>query len=373
MTQLKIAFIKKKFSIYGGAENYLNTLVKELKNKEHEIHIFSAKWQDCEGVKFHKIKILNFGSFLSNLSFDLALKSKFKNFNFDCIISFERTTFSGIDIYRASDGCHKAWLEIRSKIEPLRKKISFQFNPLHNLILKQEKEVLKNAKKIIVNSYMVKRQISNYYPYTEPKIEVIYNGVDTERFNLENKQKWKDDLREKLKISKEEKVLLFVGSDYKRKGLKTVLEALKLLKNKPYRLLVIGRAKNDEYYKLSEKLGIRDKILFLGTQKEMEKYYSLADIFALPTIYDPFSNATVEAMASAVPVITTKNNGASEIIENGKEGFVLDDFLNSEELAEKIELVSRNIEKMGINARDKAEKFSIKMATNKILSLIESL
>ena len=86
---------------------------------------------------------------------------------------------------------------------------------------------------------------------------------------------------------------------------------------------------------MQKKCGIQNSIIFLDAQSEVEKLYAAADIFALPTIYDPFSNATLEAMASGLPVITTRNNGVAELMQDGEEGFVLEDLTDYAALAEK--------------------------------------
>ncbi len=65
------------------------------------------------------------------------------------------------------------------------------------------------------------------------------------------------------------------------------------------------------------------RVQFLGVVRDLPELYGAADIFLLPTIYDPFSNACLEALAAGLPVITTKANGFSEIIENGRHGTVI--------------------------------------------------
>ncbi|PKL52508.1 MAG: hypothetical protein CVV37_00865 [Nitrospira bacterium HGW-Nitrospira-1] len=369
---MKLAFIKKKFSIHGGAERYLQTLIQYLKNAGYEIHVFSNHWTDEEGLIFHKVNILPFGSFLSALTFNINTNSKLKTQNsklYDCIISLERTTYQ--DIYRAGEGCHSEWLMIRSGIEPFYKKISFKINPLHIYLLFLEKKLFTNTKRIIANSKMVKEQIIKYYSIPEDRITIIYNGVDLKRFSPENRVKWKDVIRKKFDMAEVERLLLFIGSGFERKGLNTLINAASLIKGEDFKAIVIGKGDADKYKAIAERLGISDKIIFLGIQNEVEKFYAAADLFILPTLYDPFSNATLEAMASGLPVITTKNNGAAELIENGKEGFVIDDFLDSKDLSEKILNSLDNLAIMGKAARQKAEQFPIEKAVREFTYVVK--
>lgn len=353
---MRIAFIKKRFFLYGGAERYLQTLIGELRDSGHEVHILANQWVFEEEVIFHRVKIIPFPSFLSILTFNINSGLKIKDPKFDCIISFERTTHQ--DIYRAGDGCHREWLKIRSQYEPLYKWASFKINPLHRLLLNLEKKIFTTTRLIIANSKMVKEQIIRHYAVPEDKIKVIYNGVDLERFHPRNKDLYRNNLRESLGIPKDVKVLIFVGSGFGRKGLLTLIKAIALIKEADLYALVIGKGDTDQYRMLAKELGIPDKILFLGIHRDIQKFYAVADLFVLPTLYDPFSNATLEAMASGIAVITTKNNGVAEIIDNGKEGYIMDRLSDPQELAERINHALSN-DNMGKMARQKAERFCI--------------
>ncbi|MGB9710181.1 MAG: glycosyltransferase family 4 protein [Thermodesulfovibrio sp.] len=363
---MKIAFIKRNFSYHGGAEKYLSTLIEAFKKKEWEIHIFANKWITHEEVVFHKVPILPLGSFLKAYSFNHNLKINLKEF--DCVISFERTTNQ--HIYRAGEGCHRRWLELRSLIESEIKKLSFKLNPLHRYYLRLEREIFEKTPLIIANSHMVKNEIINYYGIPSSKITVIYNGVDTEKFSPENRKK-NSQLRHTLKLPDGRKIILFVGSGFKRKGLFTLLKAMAILNHKPYLLLIIGKGDIKRYMKISKNLGIEDKVFFMGTRKDIESFYGIADLFVLPTIYDPFSNATIEAMASGIPVITTTNNGVAELIEEGKEGFIIKNPFAHEELADKINTAMGNTKKMGEFARKKAEHFTIQRTVEEFTGCIK--
>lgn len=365
---MKLAFIKKRFSIHGGAERYLQTLIQHLKNAGHEIHIFSHQWSEEEGVIFHKVNILPFTSFLSAITFNENVATAIKREKVDCVISLERTTCQ--DIYRAGEGCHAEWLKIRSVIEPFYKNLSFKINPLHIALLNIEKELFSKTRLIIANSKMVKDQIIKHYAVPEERIAIIYNGVDLKRFSPENKYKWREGVRNSLNISEDSKLLLFVGSGFERKGLKTLIHAIPFVKGDNIKVLIIGKGDTGKYMALAERLGVSDKIMFLGTQKEIEKFYASSDLFVLPTLYDPFSNATLEAMASGIPVITTRNNGVAELIENGHEGYVADNLFDHCEIADKINILLDNLKPMGENARKKAEDFPIERAVKEFIEII---
>ncbi len=388
---MKLIFIKKNFSVHGGAENYMKTLIARLSDKA-DIHVVAKKWIESPGITFHRIDSLSLGSFLSTIAFNAGTCRKIKTLSADCVISFERTTCQ--DIYRAGEGCHREWLRLREMSEPFWKKYTFMVNPLHIALLRLEKQLFSDTKIIIANSNMVKSQIIRHYSIPEEKIEVIYNGVDLNRFSPKNTELYRDKARQELSTGKDTKLILFVGSGFERKGLKTLLRAISLIsgssikgnKNNPpsppfskggmggfedLKLIVIGKGNIKKFNSIAKKYGVDDRVLFLGPQKEIEKFYAAADIFALPTMYDPFSNATLEAMASGLPVITTRNNGVSELIQDGEEGFAIENPLHYNMLAEKIKSALADRKAMGLKARAKAEKFPIEKAAEEFIKIIE--
>jgi len=119
-----------------------------------------------------------------------------------------------------------------------------------------------------------------------------------------------------LKLDPDAFYFLFVGNGFERKGLKFAIEALSLFP-RDIKLIVVGNDKNiKKYKKLVHDLKLSNRILFAGYQQNVIKFYQIADTFLLPTLYDPFSNASLEALAMGLFVVTTKDNGCSEVIKD---------------------------------------------------------
>ncbi|MBF0521284.1 MAG: glycosyltransferase family 4 protein [Nitrospirae bacterium] len=362
---MKIAFIRKRFDPFGGAENYLQTLCSRLISEGYEISVLTKDWRQTEGVSFYKVPV---NPLFSAMSFNRNVKKLVNDLKFDCTVSFERTTTQ--DIYRAGDGCHSTWLKRRAAIENPIRRFSFKINPNHRAILSIEKECLKKTPVIVANSNMVKQDIIADYGISAEKIRVLYNGVDLKRFKKDNRDIYRAALRQELGISDAVPVVVFVGSGYERKGLQALLRAISLV-NYDIMVLVAGKGDIEKYKRFSKKLGVMERCIFLGPVKTIESVYSAGDVFVLPTLYDPFSNASLEAMAAGLPVITTKTNGVSELIENEINGAILDDPLNAEALADTINAVIPHAVEMGKSASVKAGGFSIERASFEFISLIE--
>ncbi len=364
---MKIALVRKNYTPYGGAENYLRLVFKGLQSQGNEVHIFSANKWGADITNIHKIRTVKKPSFLSNLLFALNSRNTLIKQSFDCILSFERTIYQ--DIYRAGDGCHKEWLERRRVVEPFYKGLSFSINPHHLVMLYLEKKCFENSGVIIANSVMVKNDIVRHYRIPEDKIRVIYNGVDLNRFRPVTAEQ-KNIARDSLGM-KECSIILFAGADLKRKGIGTLLKAFSILKMKGKQLIVAGKRPSLKYVELAERLKINKNVTFWGAETSLENLYAVSDVFVLPTIYDPFSNAALEAMASGLPVVTTAYNGVSELINDGDEGFVIKDPFDEKAFADKIFLTLTQSAEMGEKARAKAEGYSIDRAIGEIMRLIE--
>jgi hypothetical protein len=195
------------------------------------------------------------------------------------------------------------------------------------------------------------------------RVEIIHNGTDHSRFNPTVKRLYRKEVRNCLSIPEDATVVLFVSRNYRRKGLRFLVESLALAKPSKgsVKVLVVGRGNRRPYQRLARRHGVGDCLLFAGETQEIERYYGASDFLVLPTLYDPFSNVCLEAMACGLPVITTRSNGASEIIEEGTTGFVVEKALDTRGLSEKISLLldrSRR-EEMGARATESSQRFTV--------------
>ncbi|HHN65919.1 MAG TPA: glycosyltransferase family 1 protein [Nitrospirae bacterium] len=372
---MKIAIVRKKYTFHGGAEGFSQALVKNLAAEGHEVHIFSIKWDvqgHTENVYFHRVPAVSVNSLLRDLTFAVNTYRILKRTRaeFDIIQSHDKTLLQ--DIYRAGDGCHREWLRQRLRRAGLLQKILTYANPYHWLILALERRIFKEKrfKRIIAISNLVKKNIIDHYGVDDDLIDVIYNAVDLERFHPEKKKLYRNEIRQTYNIPRERIVILFVGSGFERKGLAYLIKAVESIKE-PLTLMVAGKGRSEKLKKLIKK----QQVIFCGPQKNIERFYASADIFAFPTIYEPFGNVHLEALASGLPVITTRLSGASEIIENGKQGFVIDEPEDIDTLRNAIELLlDKDLRAdMSVRARVLAERFNFQRHIGEMFDLYSKL
>lgn len=375
---MKIALVRKEYTrSWGGAESYAVNLATELVERGHEVHVFANTWDTPADspITFHRIPMIDFYSPLKNLSFAVNTKRALAHERFDIVNGLSQIYPQ--DIYRMGDGLHRHLFTMQ--FPHSLSKFFQHLNPRHRAILFVENRIFKPANyyHITANSKLCKQQACEYYRVPEDRIEVIYNGVDCKRFNPALRETYRSELRKQLSIDNHETVLLFVSRNYKRKGLITLIKSISLMENKaaPLKVLVVGRGNPKPFKRLADRLGVTDKLLFVGEEKTIEKYYGASDFLVLPTIYDPFSNVCLEALACGLPVITTESNGAAEIITQGKNGYTLKDAGDAKELASTITLLlsQETQDEMGRHAVGTAQHYTTGENAQKTIALYEKV
>jgi len=266
--------------------------------------------------------------------------------------------------------CHKAWVKYYRSWGLFRNVAGF-INPADKVILSVERKVIeKGSKKIIAVSGGVKKEILENYNVSEDKIVVISNGVDSDKFKPDKLKRKK--IRERHGIADDEIVLMFSGHEFRRKGLEYIIKALPQVKE-DVKLLVVGKDNPEPYKKLASKFGVSNKIIFAGFVPDISEYYVASDLFVFPTAYEAFSLATLEAVASGLPILATKVNGTEELIIDGYNGFFIK--RDSKDIANKINTLieDENLRQMSRNARKTAEKYSWDKTAKKTLQVYKEL
>lgn len=383
---MRIAFIRKKYTFHGGAEAYTHKIIEALLKQGHEVHLFAAGWNTSSAsssassassnpagnIRFHKVPVVAFYSLLRDLTFAVFsyfIVKKHSN-SIDIIQSHDKTLYQ--DIYMAHDGCHIEWLKKRMRHLSNLKKLSILINPYHWLILLLERIIFKGRRfrKVIAISEMVKKEIVENYDVNPESIEVIYYGIDTGKFHPSNRDRYRSEIRRQYEIDDGQRVVLFVGSGFERKGLAYLLQAVELCPTE-ITVLVVGKGNGVRYAKFAK----RQRAIFCGAQSDTHKYYAAADIFVFPSIYEPFGLVHLEALASGLPVITMRSSGGHEIIREGVNGFVINSAEDVKSIAEKIELAfeSGRYERLTKNARASAEPFTIESHMNRLFQVYDTL
>jgi UDP-glucose:(heptosyl)LPS alpha-1,3-glucosyltransferase len=323
MTKLRLAIVRQKYRPDGGAERFISRALEALDSEELDLNIITRSWQGTPNPAWH-LHICNptkFGRVSRERGFARAARECWERERFDIVQSHER--IAGCDIFRAGDGVHRVWLEQRARIVSPWQRLSATLSPYHRYVLQAEAEMFNAAslKAVICNSEMVKQDILRHFTLDASKIHVIHNAIDSQRFQPATEAQ-RHVMREQLKLPQDATVMIYVGSGFERKGLKAAIEALA---HSDRYLVVVGQDKQlSRYQQLANQLNCLDRLRFVGVQQDVQPYYHAADALLLPTLYDPFPNVVLEAMACGLAVITSTGCGGAEFITAGQEGFVCD-------------------------------------------------
>ena len=372
---MRIALIRQKYTPFGGAERYMARLVEGLAAEGHEVHILAAQW-DAGGeaaVTLHRVPVVKKPGWLKALTFSLGCKKIIARERFDVVFSLERTLSQ--DVYRAGDGCHRKWLSQKQLGKGLWTRLFTYLNPIQLAYLRLERGLFTDPrlKAIIANSRAGKAEIVELYGVDPEKIHVVYNGIDAASFPLERRGEFRESLAREYGLAGELRVL-YVGSGFARKGVPALIEAAALLQI-PITLFVVGKGRSGSLERRVRALAPAGRVIFTGPVRDVERFYLGCDLFVFPTLYDPFSNATLEAMACGLPVITSRFNGVAELIEEGKSGFVLADPLDAGEIARCItELGEEKLRlEMGRGARLAVQGLTMVRNSRESLAVLEKV
>lgn len=307
---LKIGFIRRGFSRSGGAESYLKRLAAGVCEAGHEALLATtpewpaSEWTFGERIALEGKTPMHFADAVERARFDERC---------DVVMSLERVV--RCDVFRAGDGVHRAWMERRKRAAGVIEHLSMALNSKHQRIFRLEDALFTRggARRVIANSRMVQREIERIHGYPAEQIDVVPNGVPVAQFRATPTERIQH--RKTFGLLDDEVAVLFVGSGWERKGLAFAVRAVEKIGDSKMKLLVAGRG-NARQFRVP-------RAKFLGEVGDLSALYAAADFFVLPTIYDPFSNACLEALASGLPVVTTHANGFAEIMTEGVHGSVV--------------------------------------------------
>ena len=332
---MKIGLVRRGYSPSGGAESYLLRLAEALEAAGHSCALFGGTDWPRAAWPAHREFFHVPGN--GPRRFADALAAMKPRDRCDLLFSLERVW--NCDCYRAGDGVHRAWLERRAQAEPAWRSQLRRWNPKHRQLLALESALFTpgGARVVIANSQLVRAEILAHYPaYPAGQIAVVHNGLPAGSFHAATPDERRS-ARAALGLTPEEFVVLFAGSGWERKGLRHALAAIARLPAAIYPLLVVaGRGRPGPFLRTAPPAAA-GRTRFLGPVRDMAVCYAAADVFVLPTLYDPFSNACLEALAAGLPVLTTDANGFAEVLTPGRDG----DIVSTADDAHGVELAAR--------------------------------
>ena len=332
---MRLAIARQRYNPFGGAERFVEGALTALSQGGGiDVTLLTRAWEGVAPTNGHRhVEIVNpayrslpFGRVNRDRSFADAVGKVIRENRFDLVQAHER--IPGCHVFRAGDGIHAAWLRHRQADQSVLGNWWQKLDPYHAYTVEAERAMFAHAnlRAVICNSKMVADEIRAEYGVATERLRVVYNGVDLLNFSRENVVKSRECVRDEFAIPQGVPLILYVGSGYQRKGVAPLLKAMaqSTLRESGAWLAIVGADKHlDRYRRLAENLKVADRVVFAGAQKDVTAWYGAADVFALPTQYDPCPNAALEALACGLPTLTSPTCGVAELIASPLAGAVV--------------------------------------------------
>jgi UDP-glucose:(heptosyl)LPS alpha-1,3-glucosyltransferase len=286
---MKLAVVTKRLSTLGGTERFGHGFVGWALAQGHAVDVWCGAVDDpVVGAQIVPLKRLGRGRMWRQVGRYRAAQ-RVDVARYDGVLNLMRGPIDGV--YRAGGGCHRSWVAQN------------RWSLADSLAVYCDKATIAEARLVVANSEMAQRELVDWYGMDPNRLRLVRNGVDLVRF--------RPDPGAKLPCSGE--AIVFLGSGFHRKGLSRALKMLAATTD--LNLVVMGDDRRaSAYQREAGRLGLTERVHFMGAVSHPERYLPAAKAMVLPTRYDPFANAVLEAMACGVPVITSRSNGAHEVL-----------------------------------------------------------
>jgi UDP-glucose:(heptosyl)LPS alpha-1,3-glucosyltransferase len=376
----RIALVRGSWNAAGGAERFVQRIVQALAGRGVDVTLIARRWPRGgeaalpPGVHRQELDAFHVGRRWRDRAFARAVLETVARERYDLVQSHER--IPGLPLYRAGDGVHRQWLAIKRRHHGWWRALGDVLSLQHRAVLRAERAMFTHPalRCVVCNSEMVRDEIVRLYRVAPDKLVVIRNGIDLQRFRPPTPEE-RAAARVRFGWPADRTVFLFVGSGFERKGVAAALHAFSLGGLASHALLaVVGEDKHRaRYERTARHLGIAHAVRFAGAQDDVLPYYHGADAFVLPTLYDPQSNAVLEAMACGLPAITTTGCGVAELL-SPQSGLVVEAF-DDVALAHAMEDLTRpgHARALGAAARRAVEPYSLQRMTDDYLALYARL
>ena len=373
---MRIAILTRRFdSVGGGTERDLVVTANHLRAAGHEVTIFADEIRGSKGL--WNVRRVGMGPrpgrTLSLLRFAWSAAPAARRAGADVVLSFARCV--GADLMRSGGGAHASYLRAARKWRgPLGASV-MRISPYHQVQMLIERQAFRSPglKRVIAVSNFVRDDLIREFSLAHENVVTIYNGVDLDRFRPAVESSDRPSIRQKLVIPASARVIAFVGNGFARKGLGFLIEAWPLVPGGAFLLVVGADRQSDKFMRRARALNVSGRVVFAGPTPDVERMFHAADAFAMPSLFEPFGNVVMEAMAAGLPAMTSAFSGVAELIPPSMRGFRVDHPDDVGEIALRLGALFEAPASLAREARETAEKFTWARYAKELNALLESL
>jgi glycosyltransferase involved in cell wall biosynthesis len=364
MRRLRIAFAMINCNRRDGGARAVNEVAERLV-QHHEVHLFARKAEDLDLslIRWRKMPGIPWPEVADFLTYRVLADLRIRRRSFDIVHSIGINAGSAnVITIQNIQPAKRVFLDQQAASE----KVSFARKLTRQLYLRvtalAEARMYRESAKRKTPLYLpvsrgALRDLHAHYDIGNAPVRIIPNAADTSRFKplaAAERRKW----RNLNGIPESDVVAVFVGGEWRRKGLDLAVRALGQISQKSVKLLVLGKDAEQAWFeRLALEAGVRDRVIFLGFRHDVAEAMAASDIFLLPSWYEAFSLATIEGAACGLPILATKVNGAEDFVIPGENGFLIE--YDAEQIAKVLRELGQNNAnrmRMAANARKLVEE-----------------
>jgi UDP-glucose:(heptosyl)LPS alpha-1,3-glucosyltransferase len=371
---MRIALITRRFDLAGGGtERDLAITAGLLARAGHQIIIYTGEMRGPMPpwpVKMVVRPLL--GRSLQFLWFARSAAPRARHDGAELVLSFARII--GADILRSGGGAHASYVRAARQWQSPIARMAMRLSPYHRIQMAVERAGFRhpNLRRAIAVSQMVRDDLITSFALDPARVVTLYNGIDGEKFAPPRDEADRTRLRERFGLAQGQRAVLFVGSGFGRKGLGFLIEAWARLRGSPLLVIAGSDRAAASYQRLADRYGVTGGVRFLGRRGDVELLMRAADALALPSLFEPFGNVALEAIASGLPVLTTSRCGAAEIVPDELRPMIVANPAGVTELAAKTQLLIDAPRGLSEIVRAAAEKLTWQRHAQELLEIVEA-
>jgi UDP-glucose:(heptosyl)LPS alpha-1,3-glucosyltransferase len=304
---------------YGGMQRAMLRIALECARRGHEVNIYTGKWlgKRPAAVQVRELDTRSLSNVRSNDKLARALATRVRSGNYDCVVGF--TKIPGLDVYYAGDPCYAARIaESRSRF--------YRWLPRYRGFLRQEAGVFARGidTEILLFALAEREKFITYYATEPRRFHLLPPGINRERLLVHEPDSIAA-VRRELRLAADDLVIVTIASRFKTKGVDRSIKALAALPEdirRRSKLVVIGEDNFKPYTRLAGRIGVADRVVFIGAREDIGRIYRAADLLLHPAYSENTGTVLIEAMICGLPVLTTGNCGFAFHVENARAGLI---------------------------------------------------
>lgn len=371
---MRIGLVTRRFDpAGGGTERDLTITARLLAHAGYRVTIYAEDVSASTNEwPVRRVASPRLGRALGLLWFARAAGAVARREGAELVLSFARIVDA--DILRSGGGAHSSYVRAAARWQSGPARIAMRVSPYHRVQMLVERRGFESPRfrRAIAVSNLVRDDLMQTFALAPAQTVTLYNGVELDRYFPESEASVRDEIRREFGVRDARPAVMFVGNGFARKGLRFLIEAWPAIGGGA-RLIVVGADRAaPSYERLARRLGLEDRVKFLGRRADVERLMRGADAFALPSLFEPFGNVALEAMASGVPALTTRLCGVAEVMPEALRGYIVNDPANRTELAARMNALIEAASSLKATARAAAEQYTWERHAHELLAIVEA-